>query len=881
MKRNQIQEIIVVAVIFLAAGCGPAGNDATLSPVGTGGETMLAIAAGGLSTCVLTSQGGVKCWGDNGTGKLGDGTMEDSTLPVEVRGLSAEAKEISVGSSHTCALLSTGDIECWGRNVEGQLGNPATNFSSYPMKVEGLPGKATAVAAGNDHTCAILSSGDVVCWGENDFGELGDGTTKNSGIPVDVKGLPEKATAIAAGGAHTCALLASGKVMCWGYDIEISQGDRSAMIGLVPEEVSGLSNGITAIALGGSHACAVSSSGGLQCWGRNGYGELGIGRKGDRSSPVDVKGLSQNAKSVTAGENSTCAILSDGGVKCWGNNGDGQLGNGTREDSPIPVDVAGLSGNATAVAAGRNHICALTSDQRVKCWGSGYLGDGMTDGSLVPVDAAIGPHASQIAAARSLWTSSPTRTITQSPTRTATRLPTRTSTPTVTFTPTYHPWPTPTWGLPPTITRGPKQTCPPPTNAPVDMPFAEDPLEYGPWILAYIRAQGNAEGLPALLDGLSVRMFEQDFHDTSAVYREDVTGDLTDEIIVSLFQAEQGHLSGFGEPFKAMTVFIVGCRDDQYRMLYQSTVGSALRGFFAASGIAAIRDINADGIREIVYSYEADEAMHGNEFFVSDILGWDGATFRKLLLPPPESSPASGMYIAGPSLVSGISINSIPEFHDIDGNGTLEILFPDRSIPRLCDEGPMRISKDIFMWDGANYRYMWTDPGSPEYRFQAAFDGDYFTLAGLYDKAETSYLRAIHDRDLPAFDVVEWSKKALNQCCYCGYSDPDEPYRIEAYARLRLLELYAFLGREDDAKTVWEYVRTHFSEETAGYAYAALAKVFWDSYSVDRDIQAACVLVRDQSEVDRDKVFGEMGFYGSSSTYPNAQTICPFSSAGK
>ena len=191
-----------------------------------------------------------------------------------------------------------------------------------------------------------------------------------------------------------------------------------------------------------------------------------------------------------------------------------------------------------AMAVGLIHACARISDKLVQCWGDngyGQLGDGREEDSLVPVDVNVGPLASQMAASLS-------------PTTTGTRLPTQTSTPTVTLTPTYHPWPTPTWGLPPTITRGPKQTCPPPTNAAVDIQFAEDPLDYGPQILEYVRARGNAEGLPALLDGLSVRMFEQDIHNASAVYTEDVTGDTTSEIIVSLFQAEQGNPSGFGEP---------------------------------------------------------------------------------------------------------------------------------------------------------------------------------------------------------------------------------------------------------------------------------------------------------------------------------------------
>ncbi|MGB7539933.1 MAG: hypothetical protein WBM17_15440 [Anaerolineales bacterium] len=361
--------------------------------------------------------------------------------------------------------------------------------------------------------------------------------------------------------------------------------------------------------------------------------------------------------------------------------------------------------------------------------------------------------------------------------------------------------------------------------------------------------------------------------DLAAAYASDVTGDTTNEIIVTLVQTESKIQSMGGYPLSSMLVFIVGCVDNQFHMLFQNKLADVVNAPRSPSGVLRIEDLNADGLREIVFAYLMDRGLY-DDYWQAEMLEWNGSSFRALL-PAAQENPIPG-YPSGPA--SPIATNADPEFRDVDGNGTIEILFPDRPLHHHCDDGPWRVTKSIYMWDGEFYRYMWTDPGSPNYRFEAAFDGDYFTLAGLYDKAEASYLRAVHDKNLPAFDYSQWSEKALNVGCWGDYSDPDEPYRIVAYARLRLLELFAFLDRQNDAKADWEYLRTHYSEKTAGYVYAALAKTFWDSYSAGGDIKSACAAVRDQSEANQNDIFGPMGPYGYNSLYLTPKTICPFPS---
>ncbi len=216
--------------------------------------------AGGLHTCALLSGGGMKCWGDNRFGQLGDGTTTNSSVPVDVSGLTSGVQAIAVGALHTCALVS-GAVECWGLNRFGQLGDGTKTDRKVPVNVAKLPAGVRTIAAGGGHTCALLASGGMRCWGDDEYGQLGnDEETTSRPNPIAVQELPAGVESIAAGFTDTCALTKSGGVSCWGNLFEET-----------PEDVRGLSSGVSAISLAGGdtyddHACAIMAAGGAKCW---------------------------------------------------------------------------------------------------------------------------------------------------------------------------------------------------------------------------------------------------------------------------------------------------------------------------------------------------------------------------------------------------------------------------------------------------------------------------------------------------------------------------------------------------------------------------------------------------------------------------------------
>jgi alpha-tubulin suppressor-like RCC1 family protein len=350
---------------------------------------VTALAVGGYHTCAIASGGAVKCWGFNFSGQLGDGTTTQRSTPVDVIGLSSGVIALAAGYSHTCTIASDGGLKCWGDNSNGQLGDGTTISNSMPVDVVGLASDMTVLAAGGYHTCAIASGGALKCWGYNSYGQLGDGTTTNRSAPVEVIGLSSGMTALAAGYSHTCAIASGGALKCWGRNSYGQLGDGTTTWRSTPVDVVGLSNGVTALAAGYSHTCAIASGGALKCWGRNSYGQLGDGTTTDSSTPVDVVGLSNGVTALAMGDYHTCAVVSGGALKCWGDNSDGQLGDGTTTQRSTPVDVIGLASGVTALTAGWDHTCAVASDGALKCWGRnsyGQLGDGTTTQRNTPVD---------------------------------------------------------------------------------------------------------------------------------------------------------------------------------------------------------------------------------------------------------------------------------------------------------------------------------------------------------------------------------------------------------------------------------------------------------------------------------------------------------------
>lgn len=334
-------------------------------------------------TCALLNTGAVKCWGSNSDGQLGDGTTTNRLTPVTVSGLGSGVSAIAVGANHSCAVLNTGAVKCWGNNQYGKLGDGTKTSSSVPIDVSGLSSGVSAITAGANHTCALLRSGGVKCWG--DAGKTGDGSGLERVTPVDVSGLTSGVRSIAAGFYHTCALLKNGTVKCWGSADRGATGDGGG--GDAPgSAISNLSPGVVAIAAGERHNCALLSTGAVKCWGWNDLRQVKP-TAGDVSTPIDISSLGTGVNGLSAGGQTSCALYSSGAAKCWGNNGSGQFGDGTTTSSSSPVDVSGLN-FAVAMVNSQNHACALLNSGVVKCWGSngsGQLGDSSTTQRLTPV----------------------------------------------------------------------------------------------------------------------------------------------------------------------------------------------------------------------------------------------------------------------------------------------------------------------------------------------------------------------------------------------------------------------------------------------------------------------------------------------------------------
>ncbi len=412
------------------------GNDAIADGCEPGTcriSRVVQLALGTSHTCALLTGGHVRCWGDNAYNQLGLGHTNSrgdylpyEMGPVDLGGSGIAVKVVAAGNT-TCALLSDATLRCWGENTYGQLGrgNKESYFGSTPNTLGAVPvgGRAGGaeldvvdVATGGGSTCALLEGGIVKCWGGNHYGQLGAGedtdfsaTTVPEDIPdVDVGGT---AIGIGVGGAHACALLSTGRLRCWGENYYGQLGgivDKNSLVGddEKPSEVSLIptdpSTTVSSFTTGGNHTCALLANGHLECWGRNSVGQLGIGNTTDigdtmSESPLDGEVFLDGAevRSVTATSNHTCmTFVSNGGVRCWGNNTAAQLGyphtahqGGT--DSTIPInlpDIAfGEGVTATAVFPGELHTCAILSTHAVKCWGrndKGQIGFGfVTTGS--------------------------------------------------------------------------------------------------------------------------------------------------------------------------------------------------------------------------------------------------------------------------------------------------------------------------------------------------------------------------------------------------------------------------------------------------------------------------------------------------------------------
>jgi alpha-tubulin suppressor-like RCC1 family protein len=345
-----------------------------------------AIAVGGRHACALMNDGTVRCWGDNRFGQLGDGTTVPRNVPVKVQGLTAPVQAIAAGDAHTCALDATGSVLCWGSNASGQLGDGSIDGSTEGQRVLPAPvmlaDTAVSIGAGGATTCAATTSGAAYCWGANVSGQLGDGSNTDRSAPSPtvgvIGGVATGKIALAPGGDHTCVIAKDGSVVCSGDDTNgaLGNGQNDSTTTYV---ASGIAGGAVAVGASLGDSCALIDDGSVQCWGFGGSGELGNGSTDPTNTPGPVTGLT-GVTGIAVGLHHACAI-SAVGVSCWGDNANGDLGDGTTVLRSTPVVVTGLAGQTIVAVAAGGGTCALTNGGAVYCWGAndaGQVGDGTT-----------------------------------------------------------------------------------------------------------------------------------------------------------------------------------------------------------------------------------------------------------------------------------------------------------------------------------------------------------------------------------------------------------------------------------------------------------------------------------------------------------------------
>lgn len=362
---------------------------------------VASVALGGAHSCARLANGETWCWGDNGLGQLGDASFSSRVRPSRVDSAPnvplAGTGALALGGQHSCATLSGGELHCWGDNYGGQLGNgeSSANGRDHPSTVlrargEPLTG-VRAVAAGGGHNCALLESGEAVCWGQNLSGELGDGTHEERAFPVPVEVAPgvrlAGIAALALGEFHTCALTNEGGAWCWGSNGggQLGDGTVSSRPRPVPVEASPEAPlaGVIELRAGGGHSCARLAGGEAYCWGSNSSGQLGNSTTQSQVFPTLVREVEgaplAGVAELTLGRFHSCARFDGGDVRCWGNNEFGHLGDGSTTDRLSPTRVAFATGAASpgarGVVAGVGFACAvLGGEAGVQCWGDNHSG---------------------------------------------------------------------------------------------------------------------------------------------------------------------------------------------------------------------------------------------------------------------------------------------------------------------------------------------------------------------------------------------------------------------------------------------------------------------------------------------------------------------------
>lgn len=360
------------------------------------------LSAGVYSTCAINSNKRLYCWGSNSSTQLGQGSKAKfsyGTRPYPVKGMKAVPVGVSNGYSSGCSLLVTGSITCWGKNKSGALGSANLGgFARSSQPAASLISPWTTPSnqsTGANHFCFRDNNATVKCQGSNNLGQLGNGTNANSSQATQVAGITAaseatRATRVVSGANHSCALMDNNNVKCWGVNNfrQLGTPANAVAFSTLPTNVPDLPNNITQLASMADHSCAIHENDKITCWGANSFGQLGDGTVAPFKGAVGVAGLHGSARQVSTGVSHTCALVAGGGIKCWGSNEFGQLGNGTAITSTTPVSVIGLSRPATEISVGGYHSCARLDTTDIYCWGrgtKGQLGNGGNSNSVTAV----------------------------------------------------------------------------------------------------------------------------------------------------------------------------------------------------------------------------------------------------------------------------------------------------------------------------------------------------------------------------------------------------------------------------------------------------------------------------------------------------------------
>ena len=395
-----------IAAVALGATAAPVRAPAQRTPL-----VFQSVSAGASHACGITAQHVAYCWGRNAEGELGNSAVTStcsdagtpcSTKPVRVEGGLAFTV-ISAGNDFTCGVTTVGTAYCWGAGAQGQLGTGSQASADRPerVRIEGVAFQT--ISAGFSHACAVSTSGAAYCWGSNAGGRLGTGASLTGGhaTPTPVAGQLAFRT-ISAGYYHTCGVIRSGAIYCWGRNEQGETGNGATAAHGTPARVTGdFAGRVVYAAAQFDYSCAVASDSTLYCWGANCYGQLGVDSTSEQcgtpampcSSKPKAVHTSGAFQSVSAFFSHVCALNAAGAVSCWGENNQGQLGSRSGSGNiftPTPIEGGG---SYRAVATGRQFSCAVTADGAAQCWGrnaEGQLGTGDTENHTTPTPV-VGP----------------------------------------------------------------------------------------------------------------------------------------------------------------------------------------------------------------------------------------------------------------------------------------------------------------------------------------------------------------------------------------------------------------------------------------------------------------------------------------------------------